>query len=117
MGYPAAGMQPQDGTAFNRTLLRRFVNMIGLYPVGTLMRLDTDELGGVTREQPVDPFRRQVGLVRDEHGHPYERDLLANPWERGSPGKFPLAIVEAFDAEEAGIDPLVYPENVGDRYH
>ncbi|HXG89769.1 MAG TPA: HD domain-containing phosphohydrolase [Vicinamibacterales bacterium] len=28
-------MQQQDGTAFNHALLRRFVNMMGLFPVGT----------------------------------------------------------------------------------
>ena len=39
-------MGQQDGTAFNRTLLRRFVNLMGLFPIGTLVRLNTEELGG-----------------------------------------------------------------------
>jgi putative nucleotidyltransferase with HDIG domain len=108
-------MQQQDGTAFNRTLLRRFVNMMGLYPVGTLVRLNTDELGVVTRERPDDPFRPQVRLVRDAQGNLYEGDMLANTWERDSRGDYPLAILEAIDAQEAGVDPLVYLENVGDR--
>lgn len=108
-------MQQQDGTAFNRTLLRRFVNMMGLYPVGTLVRLNTAELAVVTREHPEDPFRPQVKLVRDSEGHAYEQDMLANTWERDARGEFPLAIIEAVDPQEAGVDPLVYIENVGDR--
>ena len=108
-------MQQQDGTAFNKALLRRFVNMMGLYPVGTLVRLNTDELAVVTREQPDDPFRPQVKLVRDAQGNAVESDMLANTWERDVRGEFPLAIVEAVDPEQAGIDPLVYIENVGDR--
>jgi HD-GYP domain-containing protein (c-di-GMP phosphodiesterase class II) len=108
-------MQQQDGTAFNRGLLRRFVNMMGLYPVGTLVRLNTEELAVVTREHPEDPFRPQVKLVRDAQGSAYEKDMLANTWERDGRGEFPLAIVEAVDPEDAGIDPLVYIENVGDR--
>lgn len=108
-------MQQQDGTAFNRALLRRFVNMMGLYPIGTLVRLNTEELAVVTREHPDDPFRPQVKLVRDAQGNACEGDLLANTWERDVRGDFPLAIVEAVDPEEAGIDPLVFIENVGDR--
>ena len=108
-------MQQQDGTAFNRALLRRFVNMMGLYPVGTLVRLNTEALAVVTHEHPEDPFRPQVKLVRDSQGNAYENDMLANTWERDVRGEFPLAIVEAVDPEQAGVDPLVYIENVGDR--
>ena len=45
-------MGQQDGTAFDRTLLRRFVNLMGLFPVGTLVRLNTDEVGVVTQTHP-----------------------------------------------------------------
>ena len=33
--------------AFNQTLLKRFVNLMGLFPVGNLVRLSTDELAVV----------------------------------------------------------------------
>ena len=108
-------MQQQDGTAFNRTLLRRFVNMMGLFPVGTLVRLDTDELAVVTRAHPEDPFRPQIKLIRDAHGVDLEEPVLANTWERNDRGDYHMAIVEAVDPHEAGVDPLKYLENVGDR--
>lgn len=101
-------MGQQEGTAFNRTLLRRFVNLMGLYPVGTLVRLTTDEVGVVTQTHPEDPFRPQVKLVLDPKGARYETPLLTNTWDRDEGGEFPRAIVEALDGPAVGIDPLAY---------
>ena len=42
----------KDNPAFNTRLLRRFINLMGLFPVGTLVRLGTEEVGVVTREHP-----------------------------------------------------------------
>jgi putative nucleotidyltransferase with HDIG domain len=92
-------MAQQDGTAFNRVLLRRFVNLMGLFPIGTLVRLSTD-----------DPFRPQVKLLRDRLGQPLETPTLANTWDRDERGDYPRAVVEAVDAADAGIDPLAYLE-------
>jgi putative nucleotidyltransferase with HDIG domain len=104
-------MQQQDGTAFNRALLRRFVNMMGLYPVGTLVRLATGELAVVVREHPDDPFRPQVKLVQDADGRLLEQPVLANTWERDQRGEFTVAIIEAVDHADIGIDPLSYLEH------
>lgn len=101
-------MGQQDGTAFNSTLLRRFVNMMGLFPVGTLVRMTTGELGVVTQTHPDDPFRPQVKLILDAKGAPYETPLLTNTWERDSRGEFVRAVVEAVDGEAVGINPLTY---------
>ena len=101
-------MSQQDGTAFNRALLRRFVNLMGLYPVGTLVRLDTGDLGVVTQTHPDDPFRPQVKLIHDPTGTPYETPVLTNTWDRDERGEFARAVVEAVDGSHVGIDPLAY---------
>ena len=101
-------MGQQEGTAFNRTLLRRFVNLMGLFPIGTLVQLNTDELAVVTQTHPEDPFRPQVKLITDRKGEKLEVPLLANTWERDSRGAFPHAVVEAVDGSKVGIDPLAY---------
>jgi putative nucleotidyltransferase with HDIG domain len=101
-------MGQQEGTAFNRTLLRRFVNLMGLFPIGTLVRLNTDEVGVVTQTHPEDPFRPQVKLVLDARGDRYETPLLTNTWDRDHRGAFPRAVVEAVDGPTVGIDPLAY---------
>ena len=101
-------MGQQDGTAFNRTLLRRFVNLMGLFPVGTVVRLNTEEIGVVTQTHPEDPFRPQVKLIIDNRGQKLETPLLTNTWDRDVRGEFPRAVVEAVDGQQVGIDPLGY---------
>ena len=101
-------MSQQESTAFNKTLLRRFVNLMGLYPIGTLVRLSTDELAIVTQTHPEDPFRPQVKLITDNRGAKLETPLLTNTWDRDSRGEFPRAVVEAVDGVTVGIDPLTY---------
>ena len=50
-------MDEQDNPAFNQKLLKRFVNIMGLFPVGNLVRLNTEEIGVITAEHPKSPIR------------------------------------------------------------
>ncbi|MSO55651.1 MAG: hypothetical protein EXQ55_01825 [Acidobacteria bacterium] len=99
-------MGEQGNPAFNQKLLKRFVNIMGLFPVGNLVRLNTEEVGVITAEHPSDPFRPQVKIVFDAHGDRLEEPVLANTWERDSRGEYPRAVVEAVDPETLNIDPL-----------
>jgi putative nucleotidyltransferase with HDIG domain len=101
-------MAKKDDPAFNQKLLRRFINLIGLFPIGTLVRLNTEEIGVVTHEHPSDPFRPQVKIVRDRDGGKLEDAMLVNTWEPDSRGEYPWAVVEAVDPDAAGVDPLEY---------
>jgi putative nucleotidyltransferase with HDIG domain len=101
-------MGEQTNPAFNQVLLKRFVNLMGLFPVGNLVRLNTDELAVVTAEHPSDPFRPQVKIISDSKGDMLEEPLLTNTWERDGRGDHPRAVVEAVDSEPLGIDPLTY---------
>ena len=99
-------MGQQDSPAFHHTLLRRFVNLLGLYPVGTLVRLNTSELAVVTHEHPTDPFRPQVKIIADGRGNRLEEPEIVNTWERDPRGDYPRAVVEAVDPDTEAIDPL-----------
>jgi putative nucleotidyltransferase with HDIG domain len=101
-------MGEQGNPAFSQPLLKRFVNMMGLFPVGNLVRLNTDELAVVTAEHPSDPFRPQVKILRGAKGELLEDPVLANTWERDSSGDYPRAVVEAVDPESVNIDPLQF---------
>ena len=101
-------MGEQDNPAFNQPLLKRFVNLMGLFPVGNLVRLNTDELAVVSAEHPTDPFRPQVKILTDKTGALLEEPVLANTWERDGRGEHTRAVVEAVDPEPLGIDPLTY---------
>jgi putative nucleotidyltransferase with HDIG domain len=101
-------MGEQGNPAFNQTLLKRFVNLMGLFPVGNLVRLSTDELAVVTAEHPTDPFRPQVKIIADRNGDFLEEPLLVNTWERDGAGDQERGVVEAVDPEPLNIDPLKY---------
>ena len=90
------------GRSFDGTILKEFINLIGVYPVGSLVRLTDGRVGVVmaTAPEPGDPTRPRVRLVRDENGEAVvgpDLDLTHDP---GAP-----AIVEVLDPEKAGIDP------------
>ncbi len=101
-------MGEQGNPAFNQVLLKRFVNLMGLFPVGNLVRLNKGEVAVVTAEHPTDPFRPQVKILMDPSGALIEDPPLANTWERDSRGEHPHAVVEAIDPESVDIDPLQY---------
>jgi putative nucleotidyltransferase with HDIG domain len=99
-------MGEQGNPAFNQALLRRFVNLMGLFPIGTIVRLNTEEVGVVTAEHPEDPFRPQVKILFDPRGDKLELPILANTWERDWRGEFPRAVVESVDPDAVELDPL-----------
>jgi putative nucleotidyltransferase with HDIG domain len=99
-------MGEQGNPAFNQKLLKRFVNIMGLFPVGNFVRLNTDEVAVITAEHPNDPFRPQVKIIFNGHGDRIDEPFLANTWERDVRGEYPRAVIEAIDPETIGIDPL-----------
>src|SRR4051812_18829250 len=101
-------MGEQGNPAFNQVLLKRFVNLMGLFPIGTLVRLNTEEVAVVTAEHPTDPFRPQVKIVMDRDGALVEQPTLANTWDRDARGEYRYAVIEAFESESVTIDPLKY---------
>ena len=110
-------MGEQGGTAFNNTLLRRFINLMGVFPVGTLVRLESEELAVVTHEHPSDPFRPQVKVIMDRNGDLLDEPLLVNTWEREVHDAVTRAVVEAVDPEPLGMDPLAFMDDDSDASH
>lgn len=57
-------MLEQSGTSFDPILLKVFINMLGVYPVGTLLKIDTGEMGIVIdRPKGKDRSRPIVQLI------------------------------------------------------
>ncbi len=75
-----ASLRSLSGTAYDPKLVDAFVQMVGLYPVGTLVRLNTRELAVVVRPQE-ESARPRVRLVTDADGTLLENgeeiDLMA----------------------------------------
>ena len=61
-------MKKLAGTALNPLTLDSFVDMLGIYPPGTAVRLTTGEIGVVTRPGGEDAARPWVRIVHDREG-------------------------------------------------
>jgi HD-GYP domain-containing protein (c-di-GMP phosphodiesterase class II) len=58
----------QSNVKFDPYLLKVLINIIGVYPVGTLLLLDTGELALVKQNNPDDIFRPDVKIIADRNG-------------------------------------------------
>jgi hypothetical protein len=105
-----AVLKRNDGTQFDQHLVRRFVQLLGIYPPGNLVRLTTGEIAVVTNVHAPDPHRPRVRVLCSSDGArldlPYDRNL----WEPARPGADQDAIVGPLDPDEYGIDPLNHLE-------
>jgi putative nucleotidyltransferase with HDIG domain len=101
-----AVLKRNDGTQFDQHLVRRFVQLLGIYPPGNLVRLSTGEVAVVARIHAPDPYRPRVRVLFNAAGArldlPYERNL----WEPPHPGAAADSVVSPLDPAEFGIDPL-----------
>ena len=96
----------QSGTSFEPTLLRRFISLVGMFPVGTCVRLKTGEIGVVTAEHATDPFRPTARILLDAHLLRVEGHWMVDTADHDGQGRHPYSVLEAVDAESLGLDPL-----------
>ncbi len=61
-------MIKQTGVKFDPYLLKILINIIGIYPSGSLLLLDTGELALVVKNDPEDIFRPEVKIIADQSG-------------------------------------------------
>jgi len=60
------------GTHFHPIYMRKFIQCVGVYPVGTVVKLDTKEIGVVVRQNRGELLRPWVRLVRTRDGAPMD---------------------------------------------
>jgi putative nucleotidyltransferase with HDIG domain len=98
-------LRRSDGMQFDQHLVRRFVQLIGIYPAGTLVRVNTGETALVLKVHADDPHRPQVRILTSREGARLELTYELNLWEIEDPER-PSSVVAPVDAEEFGVDPL-----------
>jgi len=89
---------------FNKILVKFFMEIIGIYPVGTLVLLDTGEMGIVFEQSKEDPTRPKVLVITDEKRkmrEPYLFDLKKYNLITKKPYK---SILAPLDARKLNID-------------
>jgi putative nucleotidyltransferase with HDIG domain len=100
-------LKRNDGLQFDQHLVRRFVQLVGIYPAGNAVRLDTGELAVVVKIYAPDPHRPQVRVVVDRTGERLALPYDVNLWESGPDEGRPSSVARAIESSELGIDPLV----------
>ena len=101
-------MKRNDGTQFDQHLVRRFVQLIGIYPVGNLVRLSTGEIAVVLKVNAADPQRPQVRVLFDRAGKRLALSHDLNLWDTADPEhQESISIVASLDPAVYQIDPLV----------
>jgi len=101
-----AVLQKNDGTQFDKNLVRRFVQLVGIYPAGNLVRLYSGELAVVLEVHAPDPYRPRVRIVIDKEGRTLDHPRDVNLFEATEDE--PNAVKAPVDPADIGIDPLVY---------
>jgi HD-GYP domain-containing protein (c-di-GMP phosphodiesterase class II) len=98
-------MMAKSGTSFDPILMKVFVNIVGIYPQGTLCRLDSGELAVVVRNsaEPETCDRPVVKVIGDDDGSQIDGPTL----DLAAPGS-DRRIAGTLDAEEYGIDVSEY---------
>jgi len=98
-------MLEQSGKEFHPLLLREFVKMMGVYPVGTLVALNTGELGLVVENNPEPSLllRPKVKLITDSQGNKVDGDIIDLSQADPATNRYPRTIVKTLDPEKYNI--------------
>jgi putative nucleotidyltransferase with HDIG domain len=102
-------MVSKKGADFDPDLLDHFFSTIGVYPAGTLVLLDTKEVGMVVEAEPVDAKRPKVRLLCDTQKKTFDCETIVDLREQKEKSKeYKRTIIRSispFDPENAYLVP------------
>jgi HD-GYP domain-containing protein (c-di-GMP phosphodiesterase class II) len=104
LGY----MFDRAGKDYDPILIKVFINIMGVYPVGTLMKLETGELALVVSSPSRDFAKRPlVCILEKEDGGTYKKKEIINLDERDpETGNYVREIIETYHPSDLGIQPV-----------
>lgn len=104
-------MRDNPKRGLDQLVVKAFINLLGIYPVGTLVVLDTFELAVVSAANPrADALSRPiVKIVSDAQGNMLHPAPEADLAQADSFGDYPRTIIKTADPDRYGI-------NVGDYF-
>lgn len=100
----------KSGKSFDATLLKLFVNCVGIVPIGSLVVLDTEELAVVLKPavEKTDGERPLIKVVTDEHGNPIDNGRELDLTEKDETGQYRNSIIRLIDTTEYKFDTSRY---------
>ena len=101
-------LKRNDGHQFDQNLVRRFTQLLGIYPPGNLVRLDDGAIAVVTAVHAPEPFKPRVKVVITNKGERLESPLEMSLWEALPETPGPKSVTASLDPAQYSIDPLTY---------
>lgn len=108
---PAEGlkiMKKLAGTSLNPEYYKKFVSMLGIYPAGTLVRLDTGEVAMVYRPNYAKPLRPDIKVIFDTNGCKIEDPKVESLEDMGEDGRPRRNIAGAVSSMYRDVDVSEY---------
>ncbi len=100
--------------AFDKELVQQFIRCMGIYPIGSVVKLDTGEVGVVITTNRVRRLRPKVTLVLKPDHTPYAIPKTIDLMHQKSSGSHLAEIDQALEPYAYGIDPVTYlPLTIG----
>ncbi len=94
------------GTEFNPVILKAFVQMMGIFPVGSLVLLNTGEIGLVveTNQETKYLMRPKVKIIVDSQGQKVDGEVVDLTEIDPQTGKYRRSIVKEINPEDYGLE-------------
>jgi hypothetical protein len=100
-------MIKQAGNQLDPLLLKFFINMVGIYPIGTLVILDSNELALVYESNPGFVKHPRILIIADGNGNRVDA-IPVDLAEKNDDGGYRRTIVKALDASKWNINIAEY---------
>jgi HD-GYP domain-containing protein (c-di-GMP phosphodiesterase class II) len=101
-------MMERAGKQLDPLLFKFFTNMVGIYPIGALVMLNTRELGLVYESDLVFPERPRVMIIVDRRGERLTKGPVVSLTEKDAGGNYYRSVVRTLDPNKYKINLAEY---------
>jgi HD-GYP domain-containing protein (c-di-GMP phosphodiesterase class II) len=97
-------MMEQGGKGFDQVILKVFINMLGIYPVGSVVLLDSGEVGVVMKSNPDELSRPEVAIIADKNGKKDKPEMVDLTVMDEKTGEYKRTILKTIDPRPYKLD-------------
>ena len=97
-------MMEEAGKSFDPILLKVFINMLGIYPVGSVVLLDSGEVGVVMKSNPDELSRPEVAIIADKEGKKDKVEMVDLTRINEKTGEYKRTILKTIDPRPYKLD-------------
>jgi hypothetical protein len=98
-------MIAKSGVEIDSLLLKVFINMVGVYPMGTLLLLDTREVVMVHNTPAESDSGRPLAFILEKEDNALRKGSLVDLGLKNPDGRFTRNILHCFHPTEFGLAP------------